>query len=362
MPILRRQTVRERRGELTTRPQGHGAVHAIHTSGSTGEPVLIEQTDAAQHFARALIVRDHLWQGRDFSRKAAAIRAKLERGARAGWWSGMVNSAFLTGDIATLSSGADVAEQLDWLVAERPDYLYTYPGNARALALLSRKTGRVPEGLKQVICIASALPPGLRELVREVWGAKVIDHYSCEEFGSLALQCPENEHLHIQAEHVYVEVLRQDGTPCAPGEVGRVVCTGLHNFAMPLIRYELGDYAEVGPPCSCGRGLPVLRSIAGRARNMAVDPTGRRFWPNVNVKEWLEVAPLRQWQVVQVAPGDLEVRVVANRDLRGDEEAAIRALLEKKLGYPYAVTVRRLDELPRAAGGKYEDFLSLLPD
>jgi phenylacetate-CoA ligase len=131
---------------------------------------------------------------------------------------------------------------------------------------------------------------------------------------------------------------------------------------MPLIRYELGDYAEVGPPCSCGRGLPVLRSVAGRARNMAVDPTGRRFWPNVNVKEWLEVVPLRQWQVVQVAPGELEVRVVATRELRDDEEAAIRALLKKKLGYPYAVTVRRLDELPRAAAGKYEDFLSLLPD
>jgi phenylacetate-CoA ligase len=55
------------------------------------------------------------------------------------------------------------------------------------------------------------------------------------------------------------------------------VVTPLHNFAMPLIRYAIGDYAEAGPPCACGRGLPVLARILGRARNLLTLPHGERI-------------------------------------------------------------------------------------
>ena len=87
--------------------------------------------------------------------------------------------------------------------------------------------------------------------------------YSCEEAGYIALQCPQAEHYHCQSESVLVEVLDDEGRPCTPGQVGKVVLTALHNFAMPLIRYENQDYAEVGPPCACGRGLPVKRADNG---------------------------------------------------------------------------------------------------
>ena len=76
-----------------------------------------------------------------------------------------------------------------------------------------------------------------------------------------------------------MEVLDNHGRPCKEGETGRVVLTDLHNFTMPLIRYEIGDYAEVGPPCACGRGLPVLARILGRSRNMLTLPAGDRIWP-----------------------------------------------------------------------------------
>jgi phenylacetate-CoA ligase len=63
---------------------------------------------------------------------------------------------------------------------------------------------------------------------------------------------------------IYAEILDDADRPCAPGEVGRVVVSTLHNYAMPLFRYDLGDLAEVGPPCECGRTLPVLNRIVGR--------------------------------------------------------------------------------------------------
>ena len=95
------------------------------------------------------------------------------------------------------------------------------------------------------------------------------------------------------AESVLVEILNDDGTPCAPGEIGRVVVTALQNFATPLIRYEVGDYAEASAPCPCGRGLPVIRRIMGRVRNLLVLPDGKKIWPAFGSRGLTEIAPIR---------------------------------------------------------------------
>src|SRR5262249_14466253 len=144
---------------------------------------------------------------------------------------------------------------------------------------------------------------------------EVVDSYSSEELGYIGLQCPGREHYHVQAENLLVEVLRGDGSPCVAGETGRMVVTTLHNFAMPFVRYANGDYAEVGPACPCGRGLPVLTRIAGRQRNMLMRPDGVQHWPSFPTEVWGGIAPVRQLQVVQDALDHVEVRLVLPRDL-----------------------------------------------
>lgn len=99
-----------------------------------------------------------------------------------------------------------------------------------------------------------------------------------------------------------MEILDENGKPCEPGELGRVVVTPLDNFAMPLIRYDIGDYAEVGKHCPCGRGLPVLKRIVGRVQDLVVLPSGERRWTLLsagNIESFLEIAPIRQYQFVQ---------------------------------------------------------------
>ena len=115
----------------------------------------------------------------------------------------------------------------------------------------------------------------------EAWGVPLSDMYSGREVGYLALQCPQHDHYHVMSEGNFLEVLGDDGRPCQPGETGRVVVTTLHNYVMPLIRYEIGDFAEVGEPCPCGRGLPVLTRILGRQQNMLTLPTGESRWTQI---------------------------------------------------------------------------------
>ena len=151
-----------------------------------------------------------------------------------------------------------------------------------------------------------------------------------------------------------------DGSPCAPGEIGRVIVTDLHNFAMPLIRYELGDQAALGPPCACGRGLPVLKMVAGRTHDLAVDPTGRSFFVHLGAGFWTAIAPITQRQIVQLAPDRLEIRYVAERDLTADEIAGLVREIRAAMRYDYAITCTRVPSIALGPSGKFADFVSMI--
>jgi dihydroorotase len=146
--------------------------------------------------------------------------------------------------------------------------------------------------------------------------------------------------------------------PCGTGETGRVLVTPLHNYAMPLFRYEIGDYAEVGGRCACGRGLPLLRRILGRERNaLLVAPTGERYWPAFGSRKLAQLAPIVQHQFVQKSLDRIEARLVTERPLTRAEERSLRAYIVANLPYRFALDLAYFDEIPRNASGKFEDFV-----
>jgi phenylacetate-CoA ligase len=253
-----------------------------------------------------------------------------------------------------------ISRQAAILASRSPRYLLTYPSNARALCRHARRTPlRLPD-LEAVLTYGEPLPPDVRAICRETWGVPVHDVYGCEEVGYLALQCPGHEHYHVQSESVFVEVLDDGGRPVAPGEMGWVVVTPLLNFAMPLLRYRIGDLAEAGPPCPCGRGLPVLARVPGRRRGQVVRPDGARAFPDVGAL-WSAIEDVDQIQVVQTGPLDVEVRYSRARAVTPFEEPAIVARVQAALGHPFPITIRRLPVLRRQANGKYETFTCLCP-
>jgi phenylacetate-CoA ligase len=284
-------------------PPGHGELREIYTSGSTGTPIRSVRTQLWELMWSAFTVRDHLWHRRDFRGTLATLResgkgkAAYPDGARAESWGYSSATIFETGPMTSLNVMTPLDRQVEWLQRQNPDYLLTHPTIAQRLASHCAENGvRLPR-LKQVITIAENLRPEARTVVREAWGAKLVDIYSTREVGYIALQCPDHEHYHVQSEHVFVEVLHEDGAPCRPGEVGKLLVTSLHNLAMPLIRYDLGDYVELAAlplrPRAAGdqphprprpeharhalRRTPLAASVVGgyrsHARNRAVDPT-----------------------------------------------------------------------------------------
>ena len=334
LPVLSRKDVQAHFEALQSGavPSGHGTLLRGRSSGSTGTPVEIVGTAYDAQFARALLLRSHLWSDHDFSGHLAAIK-KLSEGTpeRAERWGSVASFPFLTGPASFLDIGVAVGVQLDWLVATGPDYLITYPSNLHALCeeALRRQTGI--ETLRHVMCMAESLATETRELCREAFGVEIADAYSAEEVGLIALQCPEREVYHVQSEAMVLELLREDGGACEPGEMGHVTVTPLHNYAMPLVRYQLGDLAVAGGPCTCGRGLPVLERVLGRTRNLLQLADGSRVWPSFGSRRLREIAPIVQHQFVQDGIDRLTARLVVERVLVVGEERALRDHLASRL-------------------------------
>lgn len=366
LPVLKRQQVQELGAQLhsTGMPSGHGKTFLMQSSGSTGRPVKVLGSGMKRFYWDVSTLRDNLWHQHDFMQKFAAIRP--DRGAKGEGrivcqgWGAPVDLLYQSAPSLVINSRVDVQQQMRWLQEYQPVYLLSLPSNLRELLRLCEQEGiKFPE-LQQVRCFGETLSPELRQQVRKVWGVGVTDMYSSTEVGYMALQCPEHEHYHVQAETMYLEVLDEDDRPCAPGEVGRVVVTPLHNFAMPLLRYEVGDYAEVGEPCPCGRGLPVLKRVVGRTRNMVHTPDGKCYWPSFPIADLLKIADIRQIQLRQVSLNTIEVFLAMDERLNTYQEAQLEEKLHASLNYPFTLKFIRVDSIAVQKNGKYEDFISSL--
>lgn len=357
IPILSREEVQRAGDALFSArvPRGHGKTFDLYTSGSSGAPVHVRSTGFSGWFNAAVTLRGHRWFDRDLSATNVTIRVTADDRPRArgrGWAAGSSGANF------TYSNRVPVRQLFDWLLADDPAYLQCHPSILQALIHRSREVGAKPARLRDVRSMGEILEPGLRELCRREWGVPVCDNYSCEELAILALTCPREDHLHIQSERVLVEILDDAGRPCAPGETGRVVVTGLANFATPLIRYELGDRAVAGAPCPAFPGLAVVERIVGRERQPILLPSGDRLFPVLDAEPLLLKGGVRQYQLVQVSRTAMQLNLVAERRLSALEEDEIRAHLQRNFGHPFAIEFAYVDEIPREPSGKFLLFKS----
>lgn len=365
VPILTRDSLQAEPPLSQRPPQAHGRLYSTETSGATGQPVKVVCTGHSQFFFKTLGVRDHLWHRRDLTRTHATIRHYPGKeippeGITVPQWCEIGGPILGRGPLTTISILNPIGHQLQWLERVNPAYLLTYPSNLKALIERSVETGSRLPALREVRTISETVTPELRALCRESWGVPLHDIYSSQELGYMALQCPEHDHYHVQSESVLLEVLDDAGRPCRPGEIGRVVVTALRNYAMPLIRYQIRDYAEAGEPCPCGRGLPTVRRFVGRQRNMLIMPSGEQRWPVFSWPRYKEVAAIRQFQFTQHSVDTIEMRLVSDRPLTDDQKERLTAIIHSSLGHSFNLVMTRVDEIPQGKNGKFEEFVSLI--
>ncbi|MEM3424987.1 MAG: hypothetical protein QXI42_04120 [Thermoproteota archaeon] len=168
-----------------------------------------------------------------------------------------------------------------------------------------------------------------RKFLENVFECDVFDEYSAWDFGHGAWECVRREGYHIDADLLIMEIIR-DGEPAAPGEQGEIVVTGLLNYAMPLIRYKVGDVGILGEDvCSCGRGLPILKSVEGRMVDCFRLSNGRIVTPKTIMTTIQDCPGVSRYQAVQEGTNKVTIELMRRKD---DPEVSVEELVARCRG------------------------------
>jgi len=198
-----------------------------------------------------------------------------------------------------------------------------------------------------------------RQAIGDAFNCPVRETYGMSEIVAAAGEC-EHDTLHQWPEVGITELLSDDGA-IKPTGTGNLVCTGLLNTDMPLIRYRVGDRATIpamSRPCKCGRALPVITSIEGRVDDILVTADGRRIGRLDPV--FKGPLPVREAQIIQEALDRVRVRYVKAPDYTADAAQSIVNRLRDYVG-PMKVLVEEVDFIPRGANGKFRSVICNLP-
>jgi phenylacetate-CoA ligase len=207
---------------------------------------------------------------------------------------------------------------------------------------------RVPQ--RSVITSGDTLLDGMRASIEEFFECKCFDHYGQAEGVAMAMECPEGK-MHIIPEVGIWEIVGEDGAPCAPGEVGEIVATGLLNHAMPLIRYRLGDWAAWAKDqsCSCGNQQAIITDLQGRVDDYLITSDGRKIG---RLSTAMKRSPtIHSAQVVQDEGGHAFLLVQPGESYRPSDGQAIKDDILERIG-SFDIEVVETGAIPRTATGK----------
>jgi len=364
VPVLKRQDAVSLGDELVSQdvPETHGKIRKGTTSGSTGMAFAFSVSQFHHTMLGCITTRYHRWHNFDYRRSFASIRsgilgiASWPEGDQRASWAHFALRPENPGQYYHLNINTPIERQIEWLQRIKPDYLQTYPSNARALAL-AIKEGAAPLNFCGILTYAEMLTPENRAIISHVFGCHLADCYSSNECGFIALQSPLSDNWLVQSEVTYLEILDGQDQPCEPGEMGRVVVTPLHNYAHPLIRYDLGDYATLGTEDASGLPFPVLTNIHGRIRNMFKFPGDVLIQPDfkpISIHRFLNP---KQWQVAQIGDTTLEIRVVPGDDPSKMDTEGMDQYIRALLGMDLTINYKLVPELTNPRTGKHEDYI-----
>lgn len=364
LPVLTKRDIREHFEELQAE-SWRGRLLFKATGGSTGEPLRFGYTRESNDRRTAVMWRGYEWAGSRMGRRtlflwggavgdpSRAHKAK-DRLYNAAFARRIVNSFGMT--------EANMSEYADAIDRYRPEVIVAYVGPIVRLAQWMLDTGRRVHRPASIIGAAEALHEFQRDILQRAFGCPAYNTYGCREFMLIASECEQRRGLHVNADHLVVE-LRESGE-AGPGEHGgELVITDLFNFGMPFVRYVNGDMATATKEhCACGRGLPMLKRVDGRVLDALRTPDGRvlpgEFFPHM----LKDVDGVARFQVVQRKMDCLDLAIVRGDGFDDSALQYIRRETAKVLGDSVRLDVRFVDDIPLTASGKLRVTVSRLSD
>lgn len=357
LPVLTKADLQANRERMVSSAFDRAKLRLNASGGSTGEPTSLYQDMRRNWLRNADVYRHDAWAGwrigepvyRAWGAAADIATPSLSQRRRDAMLgpSYFLNAFEVSDDLA--------GEFLLQMLRERRFLLVGYAGALCQLARVAMERDIHPHPVG-IVASAETLTPQGRAALVEAFGCQVYDRYGSREVGLIASECEQHRGLHIAAEHVLVEV---DGVGQYGSNAGRVLVTDLENYGMPLMRYELGDVAELaGEPCPCGRGLALLRSVQGRMTDFIVCAGGRRIHGEYFTHLFYNVDGIRRFRLVQGKDRNICIELVNDGRCEAAKISSLSAQVRQAVGDGIDVTWREVSEIRTPPSGKFRFTVS----
>lgn len=358
-PILEKNSVRKDPRAFLADGADTRQMFSEHTTGTTGTPLELWASREAKRFLYSLFeARIRLWNNVSRHQRWAILTGQLvtpvSQTKPPFWvWNPSLKQLYMS----SYHLGPDfIPAYLAALQAYRVEYIFGYSSSLYAMAKEILESNRTDIRMKVALSNAEPLYDYQKEAIAKAFGCPVRETYGNAEGVSAAAECSAGK-LHLWPELGITEVMEGD-QPVPEGESGDLVCTGLANPMMPLIRYRIGDRARLASPgkCSCGRTLPILECMEGRIDDTLITGDGRLVG---RLSPVLKGFPLSEAQIIQEAPLRIRIKYVAAANFAESDKSGMIQSLRKRMG-PVEVVLEAVVQIPREPGGKFRAVICRL--
>ncbi len=354
LPVLRKDEIRKNVSSMISTRHEAERLNKQWTSGSTGQPLVFYISDSEDDFRKAKHLRGNVNVGQRPTHRWVTITPPL----RFTNISQFQRSLRLFAPIP-LSVFSSPAAHLSKIEEIQPDLIDGYSSSILLLANEAEKKGVDSIKPRLVFGGAELTDDASRRYIERVFNAPFYDRYATVELERVAWQCPEKKY-HIDADTLVLQFLDRNGEEVSAGERGEVVCTSLFNYAMPFIRYAVGD---VGVPsdeeCHCGRTFPLMKVIEGRKDSLAFLPDGRLLSPRmftIAMRMFELYKDIDQFRIVQKRLDLFQLLIKKSGDV---DEDVLQTKLETHIRKVLNINddqiefrVRLVDDIPLDKSGK----------
>ncbi|OQB43901.1 MAG: Phenylacetate-coenzyme A ligase [Parcubacteria group bacterium ADurb.Bin159] len=362
IPILTKDLIRKNQKDLISKDYKKRKHYWNSSGGSTGEPLKLLQDETYRKWSNAteayyynnmlninerIVKKILLWGSeRDLFEGSIGFRAKISN-----WLNNRItlNSFKMT--------EKDIKSYIDIINSSKPKLIRGYAGSLYELCKYAERKNLKIYTPKILISAAETLRDEMREKIEKIFKTKLYDFYGSREVGAMAGEC-KNNFMHIFMFNNYMEILDMNNQPA---EEGKIIITNLHNYSMPLIRYEIGDTA-IGDPkqCQCKNILPTLKKITGRITDHFVlkDETliyGEYFTHLFYLKEWVKT-----FQVIQEDYEKIKILMVLEKKINTNDKKDIENKIRLVMGQNCQINWEFVKDIPKTPQGKHLYTKSLI--
>ncbi|MBN2461062.1 MAG: phenylacetate--CoA ligase family protein [Candidatus Cloacimonetes bacterium] len=355
LPLLEKETVRTRTHELTADNAEKYGINWDSTSGSTGTPLHFISDNGLQSAKIGALLRSYNWAGYRIGARTLSMQSYYFPNCDQHYHP-IYNVLRFDSNQLRKNSLLNLITSIN---KYRPSLFMGFPFDLVMLAETVRETDQRIHHPRAIITYGETLSPRKRKILEQTFGCRVCNFFSLHEGAAMISECEQGS-LHLIDDFAYHEIIDKEGKTMRQGGTGTLVGTSYFNFAMPFIRYHIGDrvtLAEPGQTCPCGRPLPVIREILGKQCDFIETPDGR-FLGAVMSHAIDNARGVVCSQCVQRSLTEIEIRLVIDRSFSEFSQTALERGLRKRLGNAVKLDFRIVDQLEKTAGGKTPFIIS----